>query len=45
MKKEEGKNKGRKGKQFTIIRNFGGNLSASEYVARVAKAYWNKGNY
>jgi hypothetical protein len=45
MKQNDIKKKGQKGKQFTVIRDFGGNLTAEEYVTRLAKLYENKENH
>lgn len=36
MNPKNGKKKGRKGKQFRVVRNFNGKLTAAEYVARLA---------
>lgn len=44
MKKNVENKKVRKGKQFTVIRNFNGNMTAEEFVARLARAYRSKEN-
>lgn len=41
-RQEINKQKEQKGKQYIVLRNWNGNLTASEYVARLAKLYRDK---
>jgi hypothetical protein len=43
MKESSDTKKTRKGRQFTVRRNFNGTLTAQDYIVKLTKAYINKG--